>query len=168
MIIYGIDPGTYESALVGIEEDFKVVEKLYDKNLEIERFLSFNSSPDNPLVIEFIQSYGMAVGQTTFLTCRAIGRFEKSWGYDKNTFLYTRPTIVSHITGGVRGKGKTQIISALKLRFGEARKGHPLEGIKKHLWDALAAAVMHKDLMEIDQVRKFTPDWVSVVERSTI
>jgi hypothetical protein len=145
LITYGIDPGTYDSALVGVDENFKVITKLYDSNKTIEEFLSLNSNPQDPLVIEFIQSYGLAVGQTTFLTCRAIGRFEKSWGHDKNTFLYARPTILSHITGGVRGKGKTQIIAALKLRFGEAKKGYPLEGIKKHLWDALAAAVYHQD-----------------------
>jgi len=36
LIVYGIDPGTYDSALVGIDEQFQVVEKLYDKNIIIE------------------------------------------------------------------------------------------------------------------------------------
>ena len=34
---------------------------------------------------------------------------------------------------------------ALRVRFGEAKKGHPLAGIKKHLWDALGVAVYHAD-----------------------
>ena len=82
MVIYGIDPGTYKSALVGIDEDFKITEIQYDDNLVIEDLLSNYISPQtDALAIEFVQSYGMAVGQTTFLTCRAVGRFEKAWGY---------------------------------------------------------------------------------------
>tara|TARA_Y100000034_G_scaffold10147_2_gene10737 strand:+ start:323 stop:625 length:303 start_codon:yes stop_codon:yes gene_type:complete len=99
----------------------------------------------------------MAVGQTTFLTCRAVGRFEKAWGRDDNIALYTRPTILSHITGGVRGKGKSQIINSLKLRFGESKKGYPLEGIKTHLWDALAVAVYHLDGAKLGAV-----DWAKI------
>ena len=157
MIIYGIDPGTYDSALVGIDENFSVVEKLYGKNSDIEKALAPLYSPENFLAIEFVQAYGMAVGQTTFLTCRAVGRFEKAWGSDDNIALYTRPTILSHITGGVRGKGKSQIINSLKLRFGEAKKGHPLEGITKHKWDALAVAVYHADGAQLGAV-----DWAKI------
>ena len=157
MIIYGIDPGTYDSALVGIDETFSVVEKLYEKNSDIEKALVPLYSPENFLAIEFVQAYGMAVGQTTFLTCRAVGRFEKAWGTDDNIALYTRPTILSHITGGVRGKGKSQIINSLKLRLGESRKGHPLEGISKHLWDALAVAVYHLDGAKLGLI-----DWAKI------
>ncbi len=162
MVIYGIDPGTYKSALVGIDEDFKTTEILYDNNSIIEDFLhNCNSPQNNVLAIEFVQSYGMAVGQTTFLTCRAVGRFEKAWGYDRSIFLYTRPTILSHITGGVRGKKKTQIIQALKLRFGESRKGEPLEGISSHKWDALAVAVYH-----LDGAKLGAADWANINEKS--
>ena len=74
---------------MGIDQDYKVVFKQYDTNLEIEKTLESLSS-DNQLAIEFVQSYGMAVGQTTFLTVRAIGRFEKAFGNDANIYLYTR------------------------------------------------------------------------------
>lgn len=99
----------------------------------------------------------MAVGQTTFLTVRAVGRFEKAFNNDTNIYLYTRPTVLTHITGGVRGKKKTQIIQSLKLRFGEAKKGEPLEGISNHLWDALAVAVYHLDGAKLGQV-----DWAAI------
>ncbi len=141
---------------MGIDQDYKVVFKQYDTNLEIEKTLESLSS-DNQLAIEFVQSYGMAVGQTTFLTVRAIGRFEKAFGNDANIYLYTRPTILTHITGGVRGKKKTQVIQSLKLRFGESRKGQPLEGISNHLWDALAAAVYHHDGAKLGHV-----DWAAI------
>ena len=156
-MIYGIDPGTEKSALVGIDEDYKVQFIQYDTNLEIEKTLeTFNPDQDS-LAIEFVQSYGMAVGQTTFLTVRAIGRFEKAFGNDANIYLYTRPTILTHITGGVRGKKKTQVIQSLKLRSGESRKGHPLEGISNHLWDALAVAVYHHDGAKLGHV-----DWAAI------
>jgi len=103
----------------------------------------------------------MAVGQSTFMTIRYIGRFEKSWGRDSSIFLYTRPSILSHITGGVRGKKKGDVIKALKLRFGESKKGYPLEGIKKHLWDALAVAVYHLDGAKLGGV-----DWANINEKN--
>tara|TARA_R110000851_G_scaffold301587_8_gene458223 strand:- start:676 stop:1152 length:477 start_codon:yes stop_codon:yes gene_type:complete len=156
MITYGIDPGTYKSALVGIDEEFKVIFKQYASNLEIEKTLE-TLNQKHTLCIEFVQSYGMAVGQTTFLTVRAVGRFEKAFGDDANIYLYTRPTILSHITGGVRGKKKTQVIQSLKLRFGEAKKGQPLEGISNHLWDALAVAVYHLDGAKLGHV-----DWAAI------
>jgi len=141
---------------VGIDEDYKVVYIKYDDNLEIEKALE-SLNPKDTLAIEFVQSYGMAVGQTTFLTVRAVGRFEKSFGDDANIYLYTRPTILSHITGGVRGKKKTQVIQSLKLRFGEAKKGQPLAGISNHLWDALAVAVYHHDGKPLGHV-----DWAAI------
>ena len=157
MTIYGIDPGTEKSALVGINTDYKVVYKEYASNADIEETLEKSDPNNHQLCIEFVQSYGMAVGQTTFLTVRAVGRFEKAFGNDANIYLYTRPTILSHITGGVRGKKKTQIIQSLKLRFGEAKKGEPLEGISNHLWDALAVAVYHQDGAKLGHV-----DWAAI------
>ena len=68
---------------------------------------------------------------------------------------------MSHITGGVRGKKKTQIIQALKLRFGESRKGEPLEGISSHKWDALAVAVYH-----LDGAKLGAADWANINEKS--
>ena len=156
MKVYGIDPGTDKSALVGIDEDYKVIFKQYADNLEIEKTLE-SIGKKHQLCIEFVQSYGMAVGQTTFLTVRAIGRFEKAFGNDANIYLYTRPTILTHITGGVRGKKKTQVIQSLKLRFGESKKGEPLEGISNHLWDALAVAVYHQDGAKLGHV-----DWAAI------
>jgi len=159
MVIYGIDPGTYQSALVGIDEDFKIIYKLYADNKEIEIALTQlkKEGGNNTLCIEFVQSYGMAVGQSTFLTCRAVGRLEKAWGDDDSINLYARPSILSHITGGVRGKKRTQVRDALRLRFGESKKGHPLEGIKTHLWDALAVAVYHLDGHKLGAV-----DWAKM------
>jgi len=157
MRVYGIDPGTYQSGLVGIGEDFKVFYKLYDDNLKIEEALVDIYRKGDVLCIEFVQSYGMAVGQSTFLTCRAVGRLEKAWGHDESIRLYARPSILSHITGGVRGKKRSQVRDALRLRLGESKKGHPLEGIKTHLWDALAVAVYHLDGHKLGEV-----DWARI------
>ena len=50
----------------------------------------------------------------------------------------------SYLTGEARNTD-AKIRQALRVRFGEAKKGHPLAGIKKHLWDALGVAVYHAD-----------------------
>lgn len=151
MVIYGIDPGPNESALVGIRtEPFEIVKKLYAENAEIESFLENNftefirgHTDDNYLAIEFVQSYGMIIGQSTILTIRAVGRFEKAFGQESGTFLYARPTIRSHI-GVVK---KQSIIAPLTTRFGGQRKGQPLQGISNHLWDGLGVAVVHMDVL---------------------
>jgi len=149
MIVYGIDPGTYKSALVGINEDYKVVKKIYDYNEVIEKFLE-EEEGDVQVAVEFIQSYGMAVGRETFITVRWVGRFERAYDsgedfYKNKFFYYARPTIRSHVCSGVSRVKDKDVRAALIMRLGEAKKGHPLEGIKKHLWSALAVAVTHLD-----------------------
>jgi len=161
MIIYGIDPGPNESALVGIKpEPFEIVEKLYLPNIEIEDFLGghnrhldFSSgySEDNWLAIEFVQSYGMIIGQSTILTIRAVGRFEKAFGVESGILLYARPVIRGHI-GATK---KQSLIAPLTTRFGGQRKGQPLNGIKSHLWDALGVAVVHMDVLRFG-IKDFT------------
>jgi len=99
----------------------------------------------------------MAVGQDVFLTCRWVGRFERCWGYFNNVYLYARPTIISHITGGVVGRKRGVIRRALMLRLGGTHKGEPLHGISKHKWDALAAGIYHSDGAKLGGV-----DWARI------
>ncbi len=156
-ITYGIDPGTHRSAIVGITKDFAVVSHEYLDNRELEDLLLELSNPDDELAIEWLQSYGMAVGQDVFLTCRWVGRFERCWGHFDNVYLYARPTIRSHILGGIVGKKKGAIRQALMLRFGGTKKREPLHGISKHKWDALAVSVYHLDGAKLGEV-----DWARI------
>jgi hypothetical protein len=151
MLIIGIDPGTTESALVAFEyepfpQEMVIVHKEYLPNMEIENWLRQHSSPEDQLAIEFLQSYGMAVGQDVFMTCRWVGRFESAWGFLDSTYLYARPSILTHTTGGVRGRKKSDVRKALMLRFGGTKKGEPLHGVRvDHESDALAVGVYHAD-----------------------
>lgn len=127
----------------------------------MERLLEKIRNPDDILAIEWLQSYGMAVGQDVFLTCRCVGRFEKSWGYQENIYLYARPSILSHITGGVRGKGSSdsRIRQSLILRFGGTKKGEPLHGIHNHKWAALAVATYFLDKYKINSSNLVDLEW---------
>jgi len=148
MKVYGIDPGTFKSALVGINEKYEVIERLYEDNRVIEKYLE--ELEDAEVAIEFMQSYGMAVGRGTFVTVRWIGRFERAFDQGDSEFsdlvyFYARPTVRAHVCSGIVKVKDKDIRAALIMRLGESKKGHPLEGIKKHLWSALAVAVTHMD-----------------------
>lgn len=151
MIIYGIDPGTYESALVGIDSDYKVVEILNAPNPIIEERLEELNPNITELAIEFVQSYGMSVGRETFITVRWVGRFERAFDdnlpdFRNKVFFYARPTIRAHICSGIVKIKDKDIRAALVMRFGDIKKGHPLEGLKNtHLRSAMAVAVTHQD-----------------------
>ena len=165
MLIYALDPGDKVTALTILDEDFKVVDYYYLPNQEIYDILLANEDEDDHLAIEWLQSYGQAVGQSVFITCRWVGRFEVAWGDQENTFLYARPSIISHLTGGVRGKGKSQINQSLILRFGghsRAKKGDPLYGLNEHGRDAMAVGVYHLD--GIKQGADLTVDWARMGE----
>lgn len=144
-LIYGIDPGPVESALVAIDPDYKLVSHFYGDNQEVEKHLEVIHKREH-LAIEFIQSYGTIVGKNAFFTCKAVGRFEKSW--KGQMWLYARPTVKGCLVGGVRGVKAKHVRAALMQRFGLAKKGYPLYGISRHKWDALAVAVVHLDCIK--------------------
>ena len=164
MIVYGIDPGTYKSALVGIDENYKVVKKIYDDNQVIEKFLE-EEEGDVEVAVEFVQSYGMAVGRETFITVRWVGRFERAYDngqkfYRDKFFYYARPTVRAHICSGVSRVKDKHIRASLIMRLGKSKKGEPLEGITGHLWSALAVAVTHLDGSKIG-----AEDWMNLDQR---
>lgn len=89
------------------------------------------------IAIEMIQAYGLTVGRTTFKTAVQVGRFAGFLAmHNYSARLYGRPTI----KGQIGGKTDAQIRASLRMRYGEARKGEKLEGVKKDIWSALALA----------------------------
>ena len=158
-MVYGIDPGPDQSAMVGIDDDYKVILDFLGPNRELETILSEIApiATSSLLAIEFIQSYGMAVGQETFVTCRWIGRFEKIWNDDASTYFYARPTIKAHLCQGIKGVKDKHVRQALIQRLGSHRKGGPLANIKKHKWSALAVAVTCKDGLKFG-----IEDWMNI------
>lgn len=94
-----------------------------------------------PVAIEMIENFGMAVGKDIFETCVWIGRFIQAHGgqYRK----VTRMEVKMHVCHDSKAKD-SNIRQALVDRFGQVgtkkAKG-PLYGIKKDLWSALAICV---------------------------
>lgn len=153
MIIHGIDPGSEKSALVTIQtEPFEIINKKIASNDDILYELGklrhmrfFTKANETVLAVEFMQSYGMPVGRSVFLTAMWSGRFVEAWGGEYA--LHLRTKIKTCIAGRAQAKD-SDVSRGLKMRFGEVgtkKNPGPLYGIKTHLWAALAVAVYHMD-----------------------
>ena len=153
--IFAIDPGNIESGYVILEkgtlkpveigkiENELLLEKVKTTSLEIE------------FAIEMIASYGMAVGQTVFDTCRWVGRFEQAIidNHNKYTLIY-RKDVKLKLCYSMKAKD-SNIIQALIDRFApnvrNKGKGTKKEqgffyGFKKDIWQAYAVGVTYSDL----------------------
>jgi hypothetical protein len=147
-IIYGLDPGTIQSALVGIQRrPDGVIAICYNAtmlNTDMIVLLRAMNRID-ALVIEQIQSMGMAVGQEVFTTVWWAGRFYEAWPNSERYQLPRRP-IKLHLCGNMQAKD-SNVRQALLDKFGGAnaigRKASPgpLYGLKGHEFAALAVAV---------------------------
>ncbi len=146
MQICAIDPGPSESAYVCWDTDRhdfwtpSPYEKMGIVSTEgMVGRLHMIPMPDL-IAIEMVQSYGMTVGRSTFETTLNVGRFIQTV-YNRNPAarirLFGRPTI----KGQIGGKTDAEIHTSLRMRYGDARKGEKLEGVKKDIWSALALAV---------------------------
>ena len=145
-MILGIDPGSEQSAFVlFVSETEKIHQKGIMDNETLIKTIESSLRYDC-VAIENMQNYGAPFGKSLRDTCIVIGRIIQA--ASAPYFLYPRPTIKAQITGMVRAKD-ADVSRALKARYGEAKKGHPLEGIKTHLWAALAVAVYHSDVIKL-------------------
>ncbi len=154
--ILAIDPGTTHSGVVELSP-IGVVIKSYpsiDNSLLIHdmpycRALC-NISPDSPLAIEMITSYGLKVGADVFATCLWIGRFMQAYGADRTT-LISRPDVKLHLCGSMRANDSTirQAIidrypktgGGKKQQIGTKKRPGPLYGVSSHAWSALAVGL---------------------------
>ena len=139
MLILGVDPGNEQSAYLAWDTDQqRPLHMGIVKNEELEHFFTTMHPPDT-VVIEFPQSYGLAVGRHIFHTCRWVGRFEAALyrAGNRDVRLIGRPSV----KGQIGGRTDAEIRASLRLRFGDAKKGERLEGVKKDIWAALAVCV---------------------------
>ena len=150
-VILGVDPGPTHSALVVMEEDYRVRSAVKAENEKIRTELGFGWDERDlrpTAAIECLQSYGAPVGRETFETAYWIGRFlETLYRADIQAHLYPRPKIFRALTGCAKG-GDAALRQALLLRFGGDRKGEPLHALKGDGSDkrsAFAVAVYHAD-----------------------
>ena len=143
-IILGIDPGPKEHAFVWWDADAnRVIELQTRPSFE----LLFSSDLDKMLckvktvACEWIESYGMAVGQEVFRTVAGIGWLAGTIGTEVR--LVPRKAVKMHLCNSMRAKDGN-IRQALIDRFGVVgtkKAPGPLFGVSSHYWAALAVAV---------------------------
>ncbi len=145
--IFAVDPGSEQSAFVRYGSS--VIERGTLPNADMLARLAQHTGIAQ-LVIEKIESYGMAVGVEIFDTVFWSGRFAQSWhgAFDR----LPRRAIKLHLCGSPRAKD-ANIRQALLDRFGPGREKAigtkkapgPLYGFKADEWAALAVAVTWSD-----------------------
>jgi hypothetical protein len=151
MMILAIDPGPVKSAWVlynpdankpitdmGIEENEALIRKFFEED--------FDQGFVDEVVIEMIQSFGMAVGASVFETCVMIGRLVQLFSKLPVSMMY-RKDVKMHLCQSMRAKD-ANIRQALLDRLGpQGTKKHPgpTYGISKDIWAALAVAVTFAD-----------------------
>lgn len=152
MKILGIDSGTYKSSYALLNGNSKnLVEKDDLDNRDLLTLIRI-IRPD-VLVIENIKSYGRAVGQSIFDTCRWIGRFQEAFEFmtGKKAVLVFRNQVQIHFCGTTRCKD-SEVNMALMNRYGGDRKSAvgnkknkgKLYGIKgQHQWDSLSLCIFY-------------------------
>jgi hypothetical protein len=165
MRIIAIDPGTNQSAFVSWDtkkDDFIKVPDIFRLGLlsnetfhEYARNILRDTQPE-VVAIEMVQSYGLTVGRSTFQTVLFVGRLSEKFiqisNSDKDILpievrYYGRPTIKAQIGG----KNDAQVRTSLRMRYGEAKKGEKLYGVKKDIWSALALAAALTEREDLKQ-----------------
>jgi hypothetical protein len=156
MTLLAIDPGTTRSAWVNVVGDVVLGFGI----LPNEHLLTWLRVIDHPvqggvdqIVIEKVESYGMAVGADVFETVFWSGRFAEA-AEPLPVHRLGRKAVKLHLCGDTRAKD-SNIRQALIDRYGgvegkraaiglKASPG-PLYGVSKDVWAALAVAVTYAD-----------------------
>lgn len=149
--ILAIDPGSERSAWLvwdgavlafGIDPNDDLLEAL-----RVGTLTAMGLEPTT-VVIEKIESYGMAVGREVFDTVHWAGRFTEA-ASPAEVVQLPRRAVKLAICGDTRAKD-ANIRQALLDRFGPDAVGRkaapgPLYGIAKDVWSALAIAVTYAE-----------------------
>ena len=148
--VIGIDPGPREFAWV-LWDGSRVLDCGDVQNYQPGAFLT--PSVGYRVAIEWIESFGMAVGREVFETVFSIGRMAAM----KDVRLVPRRDVKLHICRSAKAKDGN-IRQALIDRFGPVgtkKAPGPLFGISNHRWAALAVAVTAFDLEQTDHEATF-------------
>lgn len=164
--VIAIDPGTEESGYVSMRGG-KIIDFGVCPNCEVEEWLSGEAEhchhagiKDVDVVIEWLGSYGMPVGQSVFHTCRWVGRFEAAWGDSATIHLMERRNVKMHLCNKAAAKD-SNVWQAVMDRYGSERAKAigtkkapgPLYGITKDARQALALAVAWTELQAEEVTR---------------
>lgn len=134
--VYGIDPGSKESAFVGWNGERHKPAYIVSNDHLLGLIHDSQFSASDIIGIEQVRSYGMPIGNETLDTCEWSGRFreaaEKSGAI---VSMVPRKLVVIHLCGSVGAGGDTAVNQALRAKYGDA-----LKGITSHLYAALGVA----------------------------
>lgn len=164
-MILAIDPGPERSALV-VLDGATVRHAIIEPNPFICGVLRTWPASVDVLVMEQIESMGMAVGASVFEAVFWTGRFSAVWesapidpdAWDARVLRLMRPwhrltrrAVKLHLCGTSRAKDGNVRQALIDRYGGQAAKGTkkapgPLYGIASHCWAALAVAVTYRDL----------------------
>lgn len=148
MMIMALDPGTTESAMVAIDTALvrPVVHTELLPNADMRQWLTAVPLVGVSLIIEKVESYGMAVGEETFTTVYWSGIFAEAYGLHR-THQMGRKAVKLHHCGTVRATD-ANIRQSIIDRYGGKDKAMgkksapgPLFGITGHKMAALALAL---------------------------
>lgn len=135
MIIVGIDPGPVDQSCI-------LFDSLEKRVLSVDTFKP-NELPEalfkHHVAIEWIESYGMAVGQEVFRTVFQIGRMQQQLGPVR---LIPRRDVKLTLCGSARAKDtniRQALIDAIGV-VGTKKNPGPLYGVAGHYWAALGVA----------------------------
>lgn len=160
--VLGIDPGATHSAYALVDSaTCRVIEAAKVPNDELEVSLSAwcVDNTFDAFAIEWVTSYGMAVGAEVFDTCRQVGRFQlmpEIWHPAARATLVPRRVVKLHLCGTSKAKD-ANVIAALVDRFapgapnrGKGTKTAPgwFYGFAADVWQAYAVAVLQADVTE--------------------
>lgn len=160
MKVFAIDPGTEQSAWV--LWDGSLLGNGIVPNEELLNILYNTWEEDTHYCVEWIKSYGMAVGAEVFETCLWIGRFiqhmQPTPGLPRSTMVKVpRQDVKLHICQSPKATD-ANIRLALIDRIGPVGKKAtpgPLFGVTSHSWAALALAVTFHDRLTSDPFVSF-------------
>lgn len=157
MKILAIDPGTNKSAYVlfdseiGLPLDFDWIDNcdILRRIASLTDMRSTSHEQADAMIIEDIESFGMAVGDSVFQTCKWMGQFELRWKMCLQDYHYLKRSEIKLALCNNKRAKDANIRQALiniyggsrQLAVGTKKDKGPLYGIKSHIWSALAVAV---------------------------
>lgn len=167
MRVLAIDTGTEESGWVVFDSDtWKLHSFGITENEELRVLI--DSLEFDDAALEYFQSYGMPMGQTTIDSIQWCGRFKERILVNgvEATYLWKKKHINKVICGG--GKVKDAHIRQALLnmyppngggktpQIGTKKEQGDLFGVSSHVWAALAVAVTHAIQEGYTERRDFT------------
>ncbi len=151
MACISIDPGTKESAVVVWDGRVVAFSSIHPNEYIVKLLQEWRGNAQAwPLVIEKVESYGMAVGEETFTTVWWSGVFAEAYGRE-NTHMVGRKVVKMHHCGSMKAKDgnvRQAIVDRFggkKAAFGEKKAQGPLAGVTSHKMQALALALAWED-----------------------